>query len=56
MDNQEMLSRFLNMCYEFFKDCDSEQELNDRYEELRQLIVCEMSDRAEELGLDPDTL
>ena len=47
---------FIDICYEQFKNCKTEQDLNDRYDELREIIVCEMSDRAEELGLDPDTL
>lgn len=44
------------ICNKSFKDCETEQELNGQYNELREVLVCEMSDRAEEIGLDPDTL
>lgn len=55
-ENEKLKKQFRDICYEQFKDCDTEQDLDERYEELRQNIVCEMSDRAEELGIDPDTL
>lgn len=52
----ELEEQFRNICQELFKDCETEQELNNRYDDLRELVVCEMSDRAEYLGIDPDTL
>lgn len=50
------MNEFRDICYKFFKGCEDEADLNEIYDMLRDNLVCVMADRAEKLGIDPDTL
>ena len=39
-----------------YAECDSEEELEDRYNEIRRISALCLERRAEEIGLDPDTV
>ena len=41
---------------EMYSDCDSEEELEDKYNEIRRTSACCLERRAEEIGLNPDTV
>ncbi len=45
-----------NILCEMYAECYSEDELEDMYNEIRQFSACCLEHRAEEIGLDPDTV
>jgi len=57
-NNPKLANRddFRDMAKERFDMVEDEAGLNDIYDELRELIVLALSDRAEELGTDPDKI
>lgn len=48
-----MLEELLEKMY---AECDSEEELEEKYNEIREISACCLERRAEELGFDPDTV
>ena len=52
----EKILKYRTICEHIFEKCTKEEDLNETYETLRDNLVCEMSDKAEKLGIDPDTL
>ncbi len=52
----EVTSELEYMLWEIYKECDSEDELEEKYDEIRSLSACCLERRAEEIGLNPDTV
>lgn len=55
MNNRTNMS-LENIICGMYSECDSEEELEDKYNEIRELSACCLERRAEEIGLDPDTV
>ena len=45
-----------DMLCEMYSACSNEEELEDKYNEIRSISACCLERRAEEIGLDPDTV
>ncbi len=45
-----------NIFYEIYREYNTESDLNQMYDDIRNLLCLELENRAEELGLDPDTV
>lgn len=54
--NIEQVSNIRAVFCELYKECHKETELSQMYDEIRSLLRLELEDRAEEIGLDPDTV
>ena len=52
----DRINNLENILCEMYAECYSEDELEDMYNEIRQLSACCLEHRAEEIGLDPDTV
>lgn len=48
-----MLEDILEQMYE---ECDNEEELEEKYNEIRRISAACLERRAEEIGLNPDTV
>lgn len=42
--------------YEMYSKCNTESDLNQMYDDIRNLLCLELEDRAEKIELDPDTV
>lgn len=51
-----MIDNLENIFCDMYSGCNSEDELEDKYNEIRQLSACCLERRAEEIGLNPDTV
>lgn len=45
-----------NILEEIYAECKNEQELEEKYDEIRSMSAICLERRAEEIGLDPDTV
>lgn len=50
----EVTSELEYMLWEIYKECNSEEELESKYDEIRSLSACCLERRAADIGLNPD--
>lgn len=49
-----MLEKLEELLEKMYQECDNEKELEEKYNEIREISACCLERRAEEIGLDPD--
>lgn len=49
-----MLEKLEEILEKMYQDCDNEEELEEKYDEIRNMSAVCLERRAEEIGLDPD--
>ena len=49
-----MLEKLEELLEKMYQDCDNEEELEEKYDEIRRMSAVCLERRAEEIGLDPD--